>query len=73
MSGAFKVAGFEGKWVNDTPEVPENEKYMVTHEGKELIVMQINPKFYRHAEVALLFGDNSLACSELEWKPKNSF
>jgi GDPmannose 4,6-dehydratase len=35
--------------------------------------MEINKKFYRHAEVELLYADNSLACKELEWQPKNSF
>ena len=36
-------------------------------------VVEINPKFYRPAEVNLLFGDSSVAKRELNWKPKISF
>jgi GDPmannose 4,6-dehydratase len=46
-----------------------NEKYM--HEDK--ILMQINPEFYRPAEVHLLLGDSSLARKELNWKPQTNF
>ena len=65
---AFNFAGFakdqcswEGHGVN--------EKYY--HEGKVLV--QINPAFYRPAEVNLLLGDSSAARRELKWKPKTDF
>lgn len=51
----------------------EDEKfYALTDKGKELII-QINPKFYRPAEVHKLLGDFSKAQKELNWKPKTSF
>ena len=65
---AFNFAGFaveKCEWVGEGI----NEKYM--HEGK--ILMQINPEFYRPAEVDLLLGDSDLARKELGWSPKTDF
>ncbi len=45
------------------------EKYM--HGDNTLV--QINPKFYRPAEVELLLGDSTPAREELGWKPKTNF
>lgn len=36
-------------------------------------IIQVNPKFYRPAEVELLIGDNSKAKKTLGWCPKMSF
>lgn len=65
---AFNFAGFgfekcrwEGRGVN--------EKYY--HEDKVLV--QINPEFYRPAEVDLLLGDSSLARRDLNWNPQTDF
>jgi len=49
---------------------PENE---VFRKDTGEILVKINPKFYRPAEVDLLFGDSSLARKELNWKPNISF
>ena len=40
---------------------------------KSNLLVKINPKFYRHAEVDLLLGDSSLARKELNWRPEISF
>jgi GDPmannose 4,6-dehydratase len=40
---------------------------------KSKVLVKINPKYYRPAEVDLLLGDSSLAEKELNWKPKISF
>jgi GDPmannose 4,6-dehydratase len=37
------------------------------------LLVRINPKFYRPAEVELLLGDSTMARKELGWKPKISF
>lgn len=63
---AFHVAGINGKWVG------ENEHIIYTTENNTTLV-QINPKFYRPAEVELLLGDSSKARQELGWVPKISF
>ncbi len=49
----------------------ENEKYISPYTGKSLV--EINPKFYRPAEVHSLCGDPSLAEKELDWKKKTDF
>ena len=65
---AFKFAGIEGLWQGEGVD----EKYVLKHKP-DIILMQINEKFYRPAEVELLLGDSSLARKELNWKPKISF
>jgi GDPmannose 4,6-dehydratase len=71
---AFKIAGISGKWIftktadNDTN--PENEVFC---KDTGQILVRINPKFYRPAEVDILVGDSSLARKELYWEPKTSF
>jgi GDPmannose 4,6-dehydratase len=62
---AFKVVGmqikWEGKGLNEVGKV----------NGK--IVVKVDSKFYRPAEVSLLRGNPSKARKELGWKPKTSF
>lgn len=63
---AFNIAGIKGNWIG------ENEHTMyVSNDNK--ILLQVNPKFYRPAEVELLLGDSNKAREELNWKPKISF
>lgn len=40
---------------------------------KSQVIVEIDPKFFRPAEVELLLGDSTPAREELGWKPKNSF
>jgi len=71
---AFKFAGINGHWSfagtigNYAP--PENE---VFRKDTGEILMRINEKFYRPAEVDLLLGDSTLARKELNWAPRISF
>jgi len=65
---AFKHAGLNGTWKNNTG-IPEDEQFIVNDQ----IVMKINPKFYRPAEVELLWGDSAKARQELNWSPKTDF
>ena len=65
---AFNAAGFHRsmcRWEG----LDENCKYF---HGDDLL-MEVDPKFYRPAEVDLLLGDSSRARNELDWKPKSSF
>jgi GDPmannose 4,6-dehydratase len=48
----------------------EKEIGVDTATGKTLV--QVNPKFYRPAEVELLIGDPSKAGRELSWEPKTT-
>jgi GDPmannose 4,6-dehydratase len=48
-----------------------NEKGIDKKTGKTII--EIDPKYFRPAEVDILIGDNSKAKRELRWKPKTTF
>jgi GDPmannose 4,6-dehydratase len=48
----------------------ENEKGFCSKTGKLLV--NVNPQFYRPAEVDMLIGDNSRAKTLLNWEPKTS-
>lgn len=66
VSMAFGVIGMAIEWrgngVGETGVVS----------GTSNIVVRINPRFYRPAEVDLLIGDASKAMSSLGWAPKTS-
>lgn len=60
---AFKGAGFEVEFKGKA----ENETAVDAGSGK--LLMRVNPKFYRPAEVELLIGDPSKAKEKLGWQP----
>ncbi len=64
---AFKTADMELDWHGSE----ENE--YATLKGTQKIVVKVNPKFYRPAEVELLIGDCSKAEKKLGWKRKVNF
>lgn len=72
---AFKNANIEGSWHgNGASEELSIANYLAEeHDVKSSVLVKINPKFYRPAEVDLLLGDSSLARKELDWQPKISF
>jgi GDPmannose 4,6-dehydratase len=63
---AFLTAGIDGKWVG------QNEHAIFVSNTNQTLI-QINPKFYRPAEVELLLGNSQKARDELGWRPKISF
>ena len=63
---AFAYAGISGEWIGEK----EHEVYL---SKDKKVLIQINPKFYRPAEVELLLGDSNKARKELNWQPKISF
>ena len=66
---AFDSADIDGEWKNDTQD-PTQEQY-VGSDGEVLV--KINKKFFRPAEVELLLGSHDKIKQELGWAPKNSF
>ncbi len=63
---AFKAAGIELQWKGSG----EQEQAIDVATGK--VVMRVNPKFYRPAEVELLIGNPQKAKDVLGWEPKTS-
>jgi GDPmannose 4,6-dehydratase len=63
---AAKAAGFEIEYAGNG----ENEIGINPNTGK--ILVRVNPKFYRPAEVDLLIGDASKAREKLGWEPKTT-
>ncbi|CAI8789983.1 GDP-mannose 4,6-dehydratase [Pseudomonas chlororaphis] len=66
VSMAFKAVGISIKFEGSE----ENEVGLDSETGKVLV--RINPKFYRPAEVELLIGDPAHAFKVLGWEPKTS-
>ena len=60
---AFTRTGITLKWAGSG----ENEKGIDVASGKTLV--EVDPKYFRPAEVELLVGDASKAEKELGWKP----
>jgi GDPmannose 4,6-dehydratase len=63
---AGKAAGFDLEWKGEA----ENEIAIDRNSGKTIV--QVNPKFYRPAEVELLIGNPEKAKLELGWEPKTT-
>jgi GDPmannose 4,6-dehydratase len=63
---AFKAANIELEWSGSE----ESETATDIATGK--VVVKVNPKFYRPAEVELLIGNPEKAKKELGWEPKTT-
>jgi len=72
---AFKSVKIDGVWHGERL----NEQFSVTRDYFEKnnlqssVLVKINEKFYRPAEVDLLCGDSSEARKDLNWCPKTTF
>jgi len=69
ITTAFKELNIDGVWEGKDLE---EKFYTNVKDGKKLLV-QIDEKFYRPAEVELLLGDSSLARQNLGWEPQANF
>lgn len=63
---AFKAVGTQLEWHGEA----ENEQALDTATGRVLVA--VNPKFYRPAEVELLIGNPEKARKELGWEPRTN-
>lgn len=66
VSMAFRAVGIELQWRDSN----EQEQGVDASNGKVLV--RVNPKFHRPAEVDLLIGDASKAKEKLGWEPKTT-
>ncbi|QIA52008.1 GDP-mannose 4,6-dehydratase [Pantoea agglomerans] len=63
---AFKAAGIEVRFEG------ENEQEFAIDVATDKVVVKVNPKFYRPAEVELLIGNPERAKNILGWEPKTT-
>jgi len=72
---AFDIINIDGTWHGNgtNEEFSINNTMLEMTDIKSSILVKINPKYYRPAEVDLLLGDSSPARQELKWEPKISF
>jgi GDPmannose 4,6-dehydratase len=72
---AFSEAGIDGVWhgSNINEEYSVSTKYAIANDPISSILVKINEKFYRPAEVELLMGDSAPARKELGWSPNVDF
>jgi len=72
---AFEAAKIKGVWngkgIKEQFSI-STESYQKIN-GHSSVLVKINEKFYRPAEVDLLLGDSTIARKELKWEPKVSF
>jgi GDPmannose 4,6-dehydratase len=68
---AFSVANIHGSWVEIDGD-PLRTRYVMNADQYRPLV-EIDPQFYRPAEVEILQGDPKKARKELGWKPEISF
>ena len=76
VNTAAESMGLQLEWAGSGPD----EKAVVAwSENEDLgfragdVVVQVDPRYYRPAEVETLLGDASLAREKLGWVPKTSF
>lgn len=72
---AFSEVGVDGVWHGSgtSEEYSVSTKYAISKEPYSSILVKVNEKFYRPAEVDLLAGDSKPAREELGWSPKVNF
>ena len=63
---SFKAVGISLNWSG------RDQDEVATEASSGRVLVRVNPKFYRPAEVELLIGDASKANRELGWKPTTS-
>jgi len=64
---AFKELGIDLEW----QEKGLNEKGTDKKTGK--VIVEVDPRYFRPAEVESLLGDSTKAREKLGWRPKTSF
>jgi len=68
LKEAFRISGIE---IESNGKKGIEEEYRRVDNGK--VVVRIDPKYYRPAEIDLLLGDSSKAKEKLGWEPKRLF
>ncbi len=72
---AFQTVNINGVWhgKRTKEEFSLTHDYVIHNTTQSSVLVKINEKFYRPAEVDVLLGDSSPAREQLQWHPKASF
>ena len=72
---AFNEIGIEGIWhgTGTSEEYSVSTKYAIANDPLSSVLIKVNEKFYRPAEVELLIGDSTPARTDLNWIPNTNF
>ena len=71
---AFGLVGIKGSWNGKgVDEYLWYESGPMALSSNDCVLVKVNPKFYRPAEVEVLCADSSKIRKELGWKPKTNF
>jgi GDPmannose 4,6-dehydratase len=71
---SFRAAGIDNLvWTWTEPDHNPLSQVGISTDYPKQILVKVNPKYYRPADVFSLLGDSTAAREELGWKPKVSF
>jgi len=74
VENAFDMVGIKGEWNSSgVDEYFWYESGPKALPSSDCILVKVNPKFYRLAEVDVLLADSNKIRNELGWKPKTTF
>jgi len=70
---AFKVIDIIGFWENESTEIINEKYYYFNKENEKILLVKINPKYYRKCDLNITCGNSSKIKYELGWEPKITF
>lgn len=70
---AFKVININGYWKNETSNNIDEKYYYKNEKSEEILLVSINPLYYRKCDLNKNCGDSSKIKYELGWEPKTTF
>jgi GDPmannose 4,6-dehydratase len=70
---AFKVIDIVGFWENESSEIINEKYYYLNKEKEKILLVNINPQYYRKCDLNITCGNSSKIKYELGWEPKITF
>ena len=70
---AFKYININGYWKNNTNENINDKYYYINNNNEEILLVTINPEYYRKCDLNITCGNSSKIKYELGWEPKITF
>ena len=70
---AFKVIDIVGFWENESTEIINEKYYYLNKENEKILLVNINPQYYRKCDLNITCGNSSKIKYELGWEPKITF